>query len=180
MEAVGDSQEGELEALAAALSSPTQQNEAGATRGTCQAPSVAAEQLQDFGDIGGLQKADPPPPTPAPTLQRPAAQAFSTLCRLLGAEPHPQIIRVLNDLPAEAFASVTPYQRPGRGALCLLQVPEWLGRPFNENVGQVIAHRPMQAAQCSNFHPTHCQPMSRRCCAWLPGTATWKGRLPGR
>jgi hypothetical protein len=51
---------------------------------------------------------------------------------LLGAAPHAELLRVLNELPAEAFAAVTPYQRPGRGALGrYLPLVQW--RSVNQN-----------------------------------------------
>lgn len=108
-----DSQEADLAALAAACGTqdaslqPPQVLEAG--------PGEANSSQQP--EIEAAAAANTPPAAPAPL--RPAARAFVSLCCELGVEPHPEIARSLDSLPAEAFAELTPYTRPGRGtSLC--------------------------------------------------------------
>lgn len=89
---VGDSQEGGLEALAAAMS----------PLGATQPPAAAGE------------PAAPPPP---PAEQRPpAAAALAVLFDQLGVPRHSGLLNIVADVDAEAYAVPKPMMRPGDGA----------------------------------------------------------------
>lgn len=114
-ELVGDSQEGggPLAALAAAMGSPTQRETApGHDQDVDQGQAAPAGLGLPPGDEAAPGGA---PAAAAPPLQ-PAAQAFASLCTCLGAAPHPDLVRSLNSLSAEAFTELTPGRRPGKGA----------------------------------------------------------------
>lgn len=95
-EVVGDSQDGQLELLAAALTSPLPEQHQTGRHGTHSAVETDAA-------------------SPPPTARGPAAAAFVAQCRRLGAEAHPQLLHSLNRLDAEAYAPLTLHQRPGEG-----------------------------------------------------------------
>ncbi len=109
---VGDSQEGQLDFLAAAMISPSPQQHQGGARGSqgaAEAPPAAA-------------------PSPPPTARGPAAAAFAAECRRQGVQAHPQLLDSLERLEPEAYAPLTLHQRPGEGARAVILAQHLLFR----------------------------------------------------
>lgn len=104
-EMVGDSQEGQLEVLAAAMTSPLQGQQQGGQHGTHAAPQATTA-------------ASPPL-----AARGPAAAAYVAECRRQGAQAHPLVLHSLNGLEPEAYAPLTPHQRPGKGGMWRLWPP---------------------------------------------------------
>ncbi|PRW56615.1 hypothetical protein C2E21_4838 [Chlorella sorokiniana] len=104
-EVVGDSQEGQLEFLAAAMTSPLPEQQQAGRPGTHSEPETDGA-------------------SPPPTARSPAGAAFAAECRRQGAEPHPQLLASLNRLEPEALAPLTLHQRPGEGGAVLNAPPD--------------------------------------------------------
>ena len=123
-EVVGDSQQGDglLEELGAALATPPPSNQpasphaqAGAG-GSLERSHGGPPQPQHQQQGGQQEAATPGGGGGGVAALSAAARAFAAECVDRGAQPHPQLLRDLNQLPDEAYTRVAPFVSPGHGA----------------------------------------------------------------
>ncbi|PSC69802.1 hypothetical protein C2E20_6772 [Micractinium conductrix] len=131
-EVVGDSQQGDglLEELGAALATPPPSNQpasphaqAGAG-GSLERSHGGPPQPQHQQQGGQQEAATPGGGGGGVAALSAAARAFAAECVDRGAQPHPQLLRDLNQLPDEAYTRVAPFVSPGHGGAVLGLPPD--------------------------------------------------------